>query len=134
MSRADAPSRRRQRSVAFVLAPQAAAIDWSAEEKRYLRFYPKFMKIALPQVPYRNPLLRVMYLSGGIGMYYGGRETWSTCPLIRKDPQLANKVAAAQIFHTPGDYQEARNAHVTKAMVVTAYHRGVLLGCSSRRR
>ena len=117
-----------------LLAEQAAAFDWRAEERRYNRHYPRFMKAALPQVPYRNPMLRLMYFSGGVGMYYGDRETRSICPIVREDPQLAEKVAAKQLFGTEGDYRLAREAHVTKAQVLTAYRRGLLLGCSLRGR
>ena len=119
---------------ALFAAQAAAAEDWRAVEKSYSRYYPRFMKIALPRVPYRNPMLRVMYLAGGVGMYYGNREDLSTCRIIRQDPRLAEKVAADQFFKSPADYREAREAHVTKAQVVTAYRRGVLFGCSTRRR
>jgi hypothetical protein len=42
--------------VAVIIVSSALAFDWRQEEARYKRQYPAFMRIALPQVAYRNPM------------------------------------------------------------------------------
>ena len=117
----------------MVVAPFAHAVDWRKEEARYKRVYPAFMQIALPRVPYRNPLLRVMYFSGGVGTYYvKPAERAPICRSARTDVATFNRAARHQLFGSPDSTRMARQAGVTQAQVIAAYRRGVLLSCALR--
>jgi hypothetical protein len=119
---------------ALIATSDAKADRWQKEEARYKRAYPAFMHIALPRVPYRNALLRVVYFSGGVGVYYAVREDrkWA-CKAATESPGLFKRAAKKQLFGDASSYRDIRAAGVSEAQVLTAYHRGALLACSRKR-
>lgn len=109
----------------------ATARDWRAEEARYQRQYPKFMRVAEKRVPYSKPFVRVIYFAGGVGTYYGhSRNRDVACAWAKQDHARFDQAAARQLFSTQKDYAELRRQKVSKHAVVLAYRRGAVLGCS----
>lgn len=119
--------------LAMIVAPFAHAVDWRKEEARYKRVYPEFMRIALPHVPYRNALLRMMYFGGGVGTYYSKPpDRAPLCRSARSDVAAFTRAAKRQLFGSPDSALMARQAGVTQAQVISAYRRGVLFSCALR--
>jgi hypothetical protein len=116
--------------VAAVTAPVASAQEWSPLQQSLEKRFPRIAIPARQRSPYDRPMLTVMFTTGAVGSYFGGKMQHVVCVEARTHPARFRAAAATRLITSKTDVTLSESDGGGVTAVLEAYRRGALFGCS----